>query len=72
MNADDDSVGEALAVETIIVEERGQFVVEIAVVFANGIVRKRIDTHRTRRRAEIAAKLIKRAAERDLKGPLNG
>ncbi|MDX1890567.1 hypothetical protein [Mycolicibacterium sp. 050158] len=72
MNADDDSVGEALAVETIIVEERGQFVVEIAVVFADGIVRKRIDTHRTRRRAEIAAKLIKRAAERDLKGPLNG
>jgi hypothetical protein len=72
VNADDDSVGEALAVETIIVEERGQFVVEIAVVFANGIVRKRIDTHRTRRRAEIAAKLIKRAAERDLKGPLNG
>ena len=66
------SADHAHAVETMIVEERGQFAVEIAVVFADGIVRKRIDTHRTRRRAELAASVIKRAAERDLSGPLNG
>lgn len=66
------STDEAHAVETVVVEDRGQFAVEIVVVFADGIVRKRIGTHRTRRRAELAAGLIKRAAERDLKGPLNG
>jgi hypothetical protein len=66
------SADEALAVETVVVEDRGQFAVEVVVVFADGIVRKRIDIHRTRRLADIAAGLIKRAAERDLRGPLNG
>lgn len=66
------SAEEAHAVETVVVEERGQFAVDIVVVFADGVVRKRINTHRTRRRAEFAASLIKRAAERDLMGPLNG
>ncbi|MBJ7339451.1 MAG: hypothetical protein JHC64_17255 [Mycolicibacterium sp.] len=66
------SAEEAHAVDTVVVEERGQFAVDIIVVFADGVVRKRIGTHRTRRRAELAASVIKRAAERDLKGPLNG
>jgi hypothetical protein len=66
------SAEEALAVDTLVVEDRGQFAVEVVVVFADGVVRKRIDTHRTRRLAELAAGLIKRAAERDLRGPLNG
>lgn len=66
------STDEALAVETVVVEDRGQFAVDVVVVFADGVVRKRIDTHRTRRLAELAAGLIKRAAERDLRGPLNG
>lgn len=66
------SADQAHAVETVVVEERGQFVVEIAVVFSDGVVRKRINTHRTRRRAELAASVIKRAAERDLKGPVTG
>jgi hypothetical protein len=35
-------------------------------------VRKRIDGHSTKRRAELSANLIKRAAERDIRGPLNG
>ena len=62
----------AHAVDTVVVEERGQFAVEIVVVFADGVVRKRIDTHRTRRRAEQAASFIKRAAERDARGRLTG
>ncbi len=66
------SAEEAHAVDTVVVEDRGQFAVDIVVVFSDGVVRKRINTHRTRRRAELAASLIKRAAERDLKGPLNG
>lgn len=66
------STDEAHAVETVVVEERGQFAVDIVVVFSDCVVRKRIGTHRTRRRAELAAGLIKRAAERDLRGPLNG
>ncbi|WP_237573424.1 hypothetical protein [Mycolicibacterium lacusdiani] len=66
------SAEEAHAVDTVVVEERGQFAVDIVVVFADGVVRKRIDTHRTRRRAERAASFIKRAAERDVRGRLMG
>ena len=55
--------------ETVIVGERGQWAVDIVVVFADGVVRKRITTYRTRGRAELAASLIKRAAERDRRSP---
>lgn len=63
---------EALEVETVVTEERGRWAVDIVVVFADGVVRKRIDTHHTKARAELSARLIKRAAERELRGPLNG
>ena len=67
------STDDALDVETVVVEDRGQWAVEIVVVFADGVVRKRINTHRTKARAELAADLIKRAAERDIgAGPLHG
>ena len=67
------STDDALDVETVVVEDRGQWAVEIVVVFADGVVRKRINTHRTRARAELAADLIKRAAERDIgAGPRYG
>lgn len=56
---------EALAVETYVDEHRGQWVVSIAVAFADGVVRREISTYRTKRKAEIAASWIKRAAERD-------
>jgi hypothetical protein len=69
---DTSSADEAQAVQTVVVEERGRFAVDIVVVFADGVVRKRIDTHHTRRRAELAANLIRRAAERDIRGPVNG
>ena len=68
----DSSTDEALDVETVVGEERGRWAVEIVVVFADGVVRKRIDTHATRARAELSASLIKRAAERDIAGPVNG
>jgi len=68
----DSSADEALAVETVVVPERGRWAVDIIVVFADGIVRKRIDTHPTKARAELSARMIKRAAERDIRGPLNG
>lgn len=65
-------VSGAEGVETFVFPEKGRWVVEIAVVFADGVVRHRIDTFHTQRRAEISAGLIKRAAERELRGPLNG
>ncbi|WP_082944916.1 hypothetical protein [Mycobacterium sp. 852013-50091_SCH5140682] len=66
------SADEALSVDTVVFEERGRWAVDIVVVFADGIVRKRIDTHPTQARAELSARMIKRAAERDIRGPLNG
>lgn len=63
---------EAEDVQVLIVPERGRWAVEIVVTFPDGIVRERIDTYATEARAQISARLIKRAAERDLRGPLNG
>lgn len=69
----DSSADDALDVQTVVVHENGQWAVDIVVVFADGVVRKRIDTYMTRSRADIAADLIKRAAERDIGGgPLHG
>ena len=51
--------------DTVVIAESGRWAVDIIVVFADGVVRRRIHTHATRRRAEIAADLIKRAADRD-------
>jgi hypothetical protein len=66
------STDEALDVQTVVVEERGRWAVEIVVVFADGVVRKRINTHHTKARAELSANLIRRAAERDIRGPIHG
>ncbi|GAA1392193.1 hypothetical protein GCM10009613_36320 [Pseudonocardia kongjuensis] len=59
------SVDEALDVHTEVVHERGRWIVEIVVVFADGVVRRRISSHPTEARARISARLIRRAAERD-------
>ena len=50
----DSCADEALGVETFVVPERGRWAVDIVVVFADGVVRKRIDTHATRARASHA------------------
>jgi hypothetical protein len=69
----DSSADEALDVHTVVVPERGRWAVEIVVVFADGVVRKRINTHATKARADLAADLIRRAAERDIGGgPTHG
>lgn len=68
----DSSADEALGVETAVVFDRGRWAVEIIVVFADGVVRKRIDSHATKARAELSAGLIKRAAERNIAGPIYG
>jgi hypothetical protein len=62
----------ALGVETEIVQERGQWAVDIIVFFCSGVVRRRIATYRTEALAKISASSIKRAAERDIPGPLYG
>ena len=62
------STDQALDVQTVVVEEDGRWVVEIVVVFADGVVRRRINSHHTRDRAELAADLIRRTAERDIGG----
>ncbi len=68
----DSSTDDALEVQTVVVEDHGRWAVEIIVVFADGVVHHRIETHATKARAEVSAGLIKRAAERDIQGPLNG
>lgn len=69
---DSPNVEGAESVETAVFPEKGRWVVEIVVVFADGVVRHRIDDFATESRAELSAGLIKRAAERDLRGPLHG
>jgi hypothetical protein len=67
------SADHALDVQTVVVEDCGRWAVDIVVVFADGVVRKRINTHNTKARADIAADLIRRAADRDIgAGPPNG
>jgi hypothetical protein len=63
---------EALSVDTYVVASKGQWQVDIVVIFANEIVRRTVGTYRSERLASVAASWIKRAAARDIKGPLNG
>lgn len=62
----------AYDVETYVERRDGQWVVDIVVVFEDEVVRKTINAYRTERRAQIAAEWIKRAAQRDVAGPING
>ena len=60
---------EALAVDTYVREEQGQWVVYMDVFFWGETVHHRIQAYPRRRLAEIAADWIKRAASRDLQQP---
>jgi hypothetical protein len=64
--------GHAVSVETEVIPEKGLWAVDIVVIFTDGVVRRRVDTYRTKALATISAKYIKRAAERDISGPING
>lgn len=66
------SAQHADAVEAEVVPDRGQWAVDLVVLFADEVVRKRIATYRTERLARISADLMKRTAERDIGGPLHG
>jgi hypothetical protein len=66
------SADQAYAVEAEVVPDRGQWAVELVVLFADEVVRKRIATYRTERLARISADLMKRTAEREIGGPLHG
>jgi hypothetical protein len=67
------SAEHAYAVEAEVVPDRGQWAVELIVLFADEVVRKRIATFRTERLARISADLMKRTAEREIGGgPVNG
>ena len=73
-SGDDESVPRPRAegVETVVVAERGQWAVDIVVVMDDGIVRRRIGTYRTEALARISANYIRRGADRDIPGPING
>ncbi len=63
---------DAIGVDTFVREEAGEWIVDIAVAFPDGVVRHNVNKYRTKREAEIAATWIKRAASRDIEGPVNG
>lgn len=71
--------GDAFAVAVYIEEEKGRFVLYLEVHFWEpetedkvGTYRHRIQDYPTRRQAEVAAKWIKSAAERDIQDPPSG
>ncbi|MEM9042712.1 MAG: hypothetical protein AAGD33_22740 [Actinomycetota bacterium] len=63
---------QAIAVDTTVREVRGRWVVEIVVVFPDEAVHRTVNDYPTRRHAEIAAQWIRRAADRDIEGPIHG
>ena len=64
--------GAAVGVETFVRQESGEWIVDIAVAFPDGVVRHHVNTYRSERHARIAAQWIRRAASRDIEGPING
>ena len=63
---------QAYSVETVVIPERGQWAVDIIVLFDDELIRRRISTYRSERLAQISADLIRRTAEREISGPRNG
>ncbi len=59
----------ARGVHTRVEHESGRWVVYLAVIFDDGVVRHRISDHHTERLARIAAGWIERAADRDIDTP---
>lgn len=48
-----------------VVEERGRWQVILDFVFPDGAVRHQVNSYHTRQKAEVAARLMKAAAERE-------
>lgn len=51
--------------EAVVERVAGRWVVDLVVVFDDGVVRRRIDSYRSERLARVAATWIERAANRD-------
>jgi hypothetical protein len=65
----DHFAGRPLAVDTAVRHERGRWMVDLTVVFADGVVRNTINDYPTEREATVAADWIRRSADRDVDGP---
>ncbi len=72
VDPDDATDDSAIGVETFVRQESGEWLVDIAVAFPDGVVRHNVNKYRTERHAQIAAHWIKRAASRNIEGPDNG
>ena len=70
--ADEPDNRKPIATETFVEHTAGQWHVDIVVVFPDEAVRRRVNTYRTQREADIAASWIRRAADRDIEGPPDG
>lgn len=62
----------AIGVETVVFCEKGRWVVEIVVVMTDGVVRERVGTYTTEAVARLTASYVRRGADRDIAGPVNG
>lgn len=62
----------AIGVDTVVICERGQWVVEIVVMMPDGVVRERVGTYTSEAVARLSASYIRRGADRDIAGPVNG
>ncbi len=65
MSDERDFIIEEKYVRTEVIEERGQWVLYLEIGDLESSIRHRINTYNKKRLAEIAAKIIKRAAERE-------
>lgn len=59
----------ALLAETFVVKEKGQWAVYIEVLFDDDVVRYKVGEYFTKQKADIAAKYIRRVANKDLPHP---
>ena len=65
-------IGETATVAAEVIEESGRWAVYLDIITANTTRRHRINDYPTRRKAEIAADLMRRCADRDIKLPPSG
>lgn len=65
-------IGETITVASEVIEENGRFVVYLETITKHSTVKHRINDYPTRRKAEIAADLMRRCADRDINSPPDG
>ena len=65
-------IGARITVASEVIEEKGRWTVYLDIVRPSGTERHRINDYPTRRKAGIAADLMRRCADRDLTLPPSG